>query len=379
MIVVAEPNYRDGEHASVNGNILSGIAANYSPTLFASTPLHRDMVQDGANPFPQSIDFCNITVMPPGGVKLRRIWAQWTTLMALMHQHSPHTLVLLSTGPETLFAVRALVTRFPTLQVYAVMHGNINDALGWRSRDPRRRLIDMRSGLRVGRHPRIHLIALEEHIRAAAARLGFDNTFLVWPLPISSHEVSPVAPWMPGPKLRLAFIGTGHRNKGFDEFLTLHSAAGPLYDWSLIGRLGAEYAPDQVVGIERPAGFLSRPEFVRQVRQADYAIAHFPPHYELTASGSLLDCVAQCKPIIAVETPVLAGLAQRYGKFGYLCPDVAATNRLLLEPERLRDRAAYAKFQANLDTMRRERIPEVLAQRISQDLHLPAPGLPRMP
>ena len=367
MILVAEPTYADAEHAAVNGAILRAVHLARGPVLFASTPLQRaGVVQAGAEL--DGITVQDIAVMPPGGVRLRRMRAQWRTLDGLVRQHGPATLVLLSAGPETLFVARGLVERHRAVRVFAVMHGNLATVVGWRSRDLRRRLIDLRSGLAVARHPRIRLIVLEDHIKPAAAEAGLSNEFLVWLLPSNAKEQAPPARWTPPRRLHLAFVGTANRTKGFADVLALARAAGPAYQWALAGKLGPEFRPDEIEGFHLPPGPLDRPAFLEEVRKADYAVMSFGPDYRLTASASLMDCVAQRKPIIAVGNPALETLQRRFGPVGHVCPDLEAVARLLAEPARLRDPDAYAAFQRALDAIQADRLPQSLARTVCRDL-----------
>jgi hypothetical protein len=368
MIVVAEPTYADGEHAAVNAALLECFALARGPVLFAATPLNQACVREAANSTRCATVFQDITVLPPGGISLRRMWAQWKVLEGLSRAHAPRILILLSAGPETLYVIRALVGRYPALNVFAVMHGNLAEIVGWRSRDPRRRLVDLRSSLAVARHPRIRLVVLEPYIRDAAARAGLTHEFLVWLHPCASCERAPLAPWAPGPRLRVTFVGTANQAKGFEDFIALSRAVGPAFDWSLAGKLGPEYRSRDLRGIEQAAEPLSRAAFVERVRRADYAFLAFRSKYELIASGSLLDCITQRKPLIAIGSNLLAGFEQRYGPFGYLCPDLPAAEALLSEPGRLRDPAVYARFQCTLDSMYRDRVPAALAPTISRDL-----------
>ncbi len=367
MTVVAEPTYADAEHAAVNGAMLCAIRQACGPVLFASNPLQRASIKQAGAGL-DGVTVQDIDVMPPGGVHLRRMRAQWRTLDGLARQHGPAALVLLSAGPETLFVARGLVERHQAMRVFAVMHGNLATVTGWRSRDPRRRLIDLRSGLALARHPRIRLIVLEEHIRTAAAEAGLSNRFLVWPLPSNAQEQAAPARWTPPQRLRLAFVGTANRIKGFADVLALARAAGPAYRWALAGKLGPEFRPEEIEGFELPSGPLDRPGFLREVRRADYAIMSFGPDYRLTASGSLMDCVAQRKPIIAVGNPALDALQRRFGPIGHVCPDLDAAARLLAEPARLRDPDAYAAFQRALDRVQADRLPQSLACIVRRDL-----------
>ncbi len=367
MIVVAEPTYADGEHAAINAALLQGLGRACGDILFAATPLHHARVREAA-PSMNGVVCRDIAVLPPGGVQLRRMRAQWRVLDGLVRTHGATRLVLLSAGPETLFVTRALVARHAGLQVFAVMHGNLAGVTGWRSRDPRRRMIDLRSGLAMARHPRIHLIVLEPHIRDAAAEAGLSNAFLIWPHPAPTDGGPAGAAWEPGPRLRLAFVGTANRVKGFDDFLALHQALGPAYDWSVTGHLSDEYDPSVMTGIEHSTHNLPRAEFLGRVRAADFAIMAFRPEYRFIASGSLLDCVTQRKPLIAVRNPMLTALAERYGPPGYLCGDLDAVQTLLSDPARLRDTTAYAGFQRALDAMHQDRTPEALAPIVRRDL-----------
>lgn len=367
MIVVAEPTYADDEHAAINAAVLGSIFLACGPVVFAATTLQQAGVAAATTAGPLNVPVEAITVLPPGGVTLRRMRHQWRTLSGLVRRHRPRTLVLLSAGPETLFVTRLLVTRYPGLSIFAIMHGNLSTIVGWRSRDPRRRLIDLRSGLRVARHRRIRLIVLEADIRDRIASL-IPNKFLVWPMPTNGFEQARPATWAAPARLTLTFVGTANRRKGFGDVLMLHKQSGDLYDWTVAGSLSGEFTPDEIRGLKRPAQRLSRADYISEVRRADYAIMPFGQEYALTASASLLDCVTQRKPIIALRNSMLSGLQAGYGPFGYLCDDLAAMRDLLSHPERLRDEGAYAGFQRTLDAIHAARLPEVLAVTVRKDL-----------
>ena len=366
MIVVAEPTHADDEHAPGNFAILASIAAVCQPVVFAATARQQAGIAAIAA-VPAGVPIETIAVLPPGGVTLRRMRHQWRTLSGLVRRHRATTLVLLSAGPETLFVARLLVARHPGLRVFAVMHGNLSTIVGWRSRDPRRRLIDLRSGLRVARHPRIRLIVLEADIRSRVAAL-IPNDFLVWPNATNGLEQAPPARWVAPPRLTLTFVGTANRRKGFGDILALRRETGDLHDWTVAGRVSDEFTPDETRGFTWRAQRLPRAEYLSEVRRADYAIMPFGQEYALTASGSLLDCVTQRKPVIALRTSMLSGLQAEYGPFGYLCDDLAAMRDLLSNPGRLRDEAMYAGFQRTLDLIHAARLPQALAAVVRRDL-----------
>jgi len=367
MVAVAEPTYPNAEHATVNGVFLQALQRVCGPVVFASTAVQHGAVME-ADPRAPRIAWDQIPVLPPGGVHLRRIRAQWDAMNALVLRHRSPALVLLSAGPETLFVARALVARHPRLRGYVVMHGNLAEVAGWRSRDPRRRMIDLRSGLAVARHKRIRLVVLDDYIKRAAERLVPGQDFLVWPIPVVAAERAPMLEWHAPDRLGLTFVGTANRGKGFDDYLALYREAGPSYRWSVAGRLGNEFGPGDVGDIPFFTGYSSRDVFLSEVRRADYAVLAFRPAYALTTSASLLDCVTQRKPVIAVANDMLRRLAGDHGPIGYLCPTLEAMQELIATPERLRDEAAYAQFQRGLDSIYHSRGFGQLTVTIQRDL-----------
>lgn len=367
-LLVAEPTFRGGDHAPVNAALLQALTLAAGPAILATTRRQRDAIAEADPAALAAATWHEIEVMEAGGVKLRRILAQWRTLSALVAAYRPAVLVLLSTGPETLFAARALALRHRGLRLFLVLHGVLADAIGWRSRDPRRRLIDLRSGLRVARHPRIRLVVLEEHIRAAALRHRLGAAFLVWPHTVLEAEAAAPSHWAAPPRLRIAWVGSANRQKGFDDFLALHRSCATRYAWSVAGRASAEYEATALAGLDVPDTWLDRATLLSRVRAADYAFVALRDEYELTASGSLLDCINQRKPILAVRSTMLEGLAQRYGPIGHLCDDLAGVQRLLEDGTALRDAPSYARFQAALDAIARDRLPAALARTIGRDM-----------
>ena len=352
-LAVAEPTYRDAEHAAINAMFAQALAPD--AVTLAATPAHWAALAasaDGPLPPHEPID-----VLAPGGVTLRRMRAQWLTLTKLVTRHRVTSLVLLSAGPETLFVARTLVARYPDLIIHAVMHGNMADLAGWRSHDPRRRWIDLRAGLHWARHARIRLVVLEHYI-AGAVRAGgpgwhgLAHPLLVWPLPPLASEAPQPTPWQPGPRLRITVPGVANREKGFDDVLTL-AAGAPQHDWYVTGRLGTEYR-DGPPPMPAASGRLPRPAYLAALRRADYAILMQRPEYEMTASGSFLDCATSRVPLIGLQTPALSALAIGHGPLGYLLPTINDVQALLAS-DTLRDRAAYAGFQANLSALHQSR------------------------
>jgi glycosyltransferase involved in cell wall biosynthesis len=385
MIGVMEQTYSRHDHAPVNAVLIhaTSLALPAEDILFASTGEHRGHVR-AVRSLPHRVQCVDIAVPPPGGIRFSRFVAQWRAMRLLMRQGRPRAVILLSSGPETFFAARAMVAMFRSVVFFIVLHGNLNDAIGWRSRDPRRRLFDYRSGLAAARHPRIRFVVLEDYILAAAVRERAlrPETTSVWPNAINEGEfpTDPPPAWSGRERIRIAFAGTASRNKGFHRFLDLARAADPgVYEFELVGSLMEPFpGADQLIDI--PSQPLQRDAFIQRLRAADYVVLPYnETTYEFTSSGSLVDCIGQMKPVIALGMPGILDVSKRFGEIGFVCSSMQEMHALLLRKDRLSDLASYTGFQRNLAAAAASRTAAGIAQLIRRDLAtagVPAYGHP---
>jgi hypothetical protein len=377
MIIIIEPTYARHDHAAVNAALIQAVALACpgEEILFAATALHRGFVEQ-FGPLPPGTQFCGIDVMPPGGVHLRRFMAQWRAIRLAMRRKRPRAIILLSSGPETFFAARAIVTEFATVKLFVVLHGNLIDGTGWRSRDPRHRLFDYRSGLAVARHPRIRMVVLEDYIRTAVITLGAIPvaSLSTWPHPLNSSEIDERdRPLAVGRPIRIAFVGAASRSKGFDKFVALirviagHPAAA-RYEFRFIGA-PIEPFPEAAGIITLPAEPLPRDRFIAELRDIDYVMLPFATDsYELTASGSLLDCVSQAKPVISLDIAAVRTMADQFGDIGYVRSSMTEIETLLKSEHGIADPGLYRAFQTSLRAICASRTPAGIAPLVRRDL-----------
>ena len=382
MIGLIEPTYPRHDHAAVNAALLGAVALAFpdEDLVFAASAPHRRHVEQ-SRPLPPRATAVEIAVPPPGGVSARRFLAQWRAIRAVTTRGRLRALILLSSGAETFFAARAAAARFEDMTIFIVLHGNLNEAVGWRSRDPRHRLFDYRSGLAVARHPRIRMVALEEHIRVAALHLGLASAsrWVTWPLPLNEDEIDDLAvPRPAGTALRIAFVGAATRGKGFDRYLdlvrTVRDRLPPGggtggYEFHFIGAPLEAFPEAAAAGIDMPAHPLDRDEFLRRLRAIDYVVLPYAQDkYALTASGSLLDCVAQTKPVLSLELPAVREMAARVGPIGFVCGSMDEMRDLLLSEPAVTAPDTYRGFQDNLRMLRTSRTSAGIAAVIRRDL-----------
>ncbi len=370
MILVVEPVFPNAHHAPVNAGNLRAIrlATGSEDIVFAAHPAHREAVFGVLDEAERKL--CvhhDIEVIPAGGISFRRFRSQAGTLLGLVRRLKPRLVICLGTQPETLFACRLLTMVNGDLRVIAVLHGNLNQAVGWRSRDPRRRWFDDRSSLNAAiGSPAIQFVVLDQTVRDAAIKMGLlpRERCHVWPHPINPKEVQ-ASPHRPDPKrMRIAFLGSAKRAKGFSDFVHLTrqlAARDERYEFSLIGALQETFPAEALTHIHVTRGFLDRADFLERLSAVDYIC--LPLHedtYTLTVSGVILDTIAALKPLIALPTPMTRDLF-RIGPVGYLCNDLTAMADIMGDMNRLTDSVLYGQFLANLQRACHARLPSCLA------------------
>ena len=376
MILAIEPIFPNTHHVPTNAGLLRTLmlAADGEPIVFAAHPLHSAAVRALLGETdPAVFTTTDIEVLPPGGVSIKRFIAQARSILGLTWRLKPRIVVCLGTAPETLFACRLLAVIWRNVRILAVLHGNLDEATKWRSRDPRRRWFDDRASLSVAVHPSIHFVLIERSVERAAIAMGLlpKDRCLVWPHPVNEREVWST-PHTPDPnRIRIAFVGLGKHSKGFGDFLTLArriSAISDRYAFSLIGGLYGDFSPEDLSHAEIPDGFLERGDFLRRLHEVDYVCLPLRGDtYTLTASAALIDAIAALKPLIALPTPAVQDLFEE-GPVGYLCDDLAMMEAVLRDADRLSDPVEYATFRTNMERQRAQRLPPNLADTIRQAL-----------
>lgn len=372
-LLVAEPTYRGTDHAPFNAAVLTAcrIACPGRRIAFAASSIHFAGVAPllGPDHLPE---FRPIEVLPPVGSHIPRFLAQFNGVRRALSATGATAALLLSSGPETFFAARSLAALHRHLRLAVVMHGNAGLLLERRTRDPLFRAFDYTAGFAATRHPRIRTIVLEEHIADLIAR-----TFpgrprcLVWPHPVPPGEYPPDAPVRaPDGPLRVGFVGAASKTKGFDRFL---AAAGRFHgrgiEFRLAGYLTPDFTPAEVPLAGAATEPLPRAAFLDAIRGLDFAFLPFRSDvYEFTASGSLLDCIANLVPVIATRSTLLERLTRDYGPIGHVCASAEDACALFADPARLADPEAIRGFRAALARIRADRQPEGLARLLRRDL-----------
>jgi hypothetical protein len=245
-----------------------------------------------------------------------------------------------------------------------ILHGQLGDAMVWRSRNPLIRRFDIVSEIRRRLPRSVRLIALELGVREAIAEIAPRNhSVATLEHPILATEWSEDRP----PRdaiLKIGFLGNARRSKGFETFANLARAAGRTdLRFESVGIGAPDTENVDMAGLSRKPsrGSLSRAEYLDATRDLD--LVCLPLHsraYDFTASGTLADAVAALKPLVAFRNRTLDAIVAKYGPIGWL---VESENELFYLVQTL-DRRAFAQqredWVANLHRLREARRPEVL-------------------
>jgi hypothetical protein len=250
--------------------------------------------------------------------------------------------------------------------LHMVLHGQLGDAMIWRSRNPISRAADLVSQIQTPLPPRVKLVALELGVAEAIATLAPANRAVVTlEHPILTGEWSDDHPPARDDTLKIAFLGNARRSKGFEVFANLaRTSERPDLSFESIGVCAPDTDHLDVSMLARKPSriSMSRQDYLDAVRAID--LVCLPLHsraYDFTASGTVADAVSALKPLIAFRNRTLDAIVARYGPIGWLVDSEAELFYLVstLDPKAFA--AARPEWVANLAKIRTARQPEILA------------------
>jgi hypothetical protein len=250
--------------------------------------------------------------------------------------------------------------------LHMILHGQLGDAMVWRSRNPLARALDLASQLKRRPPGSVRVVALELGVREAIAGIAPANDRIITlEHPILTSEWSEDQPPRDGAALKVAFLGNARLSKGFAVFAELARSAGrDDLEFQSIGIAAAETDHLDVSMLTRKPSrrSMSRLDYVQAVRDID--LVCLPLHsraYDFTASGTVADAVTALKPILAYRNRTLDALVARYGPIGWLVDSQAELFGRVRDFDRAEFLAARPEWVTNLRKIREARRPEALA------------------
>jgi len=367
MLLVCDPVCCGQQHVPVNSGLLRIIntAFPHRPVSFYAEKAHLDLVCEQLNPeHGNEITWKEMEVPYRYTPFFRRFVPDLRLAAYIFNEASKRQcsdIIFTTCLPSTIWAARILLdSRYRYLRVKIVLHGELGGIDGWRSRNPYLRLQDIGTALTVGNSKRIKYIVLEEPIRNLAIQklpgLKEKIGFIDHPLPQYTDELTPTSF---NPPFHFGFLGLATKQKGFFTFLEIAKYILSKYPeqacFHLIGRIHPDYRHmdlPELAFLATRAGNepLERPEFINRLRTLHYVCLFFQgSHYDYSASGVLLDCVAWEKPVVATPTPTIQQLQKKYGNIGYIggIEDVVRTVERIVRNKDAR------RYHSQINAMRR--------------------------
>lgn len=384
MIIVTEPIIWGDEHVPVNTGLLETVVRAFpgEPVRFYGEAGHIGLIRSLIDPADGAdVDFRPVELPPRTPGFRGRMRHDLEFAGRLLADAAGSHLILASSCPSLIAALKLRGLRPSVRDVHVVLHGNLASLWSWRSRNPVTRLTDLRTAMALPSRLPVRYFVMEPAIRGEllAALPGLDPADIrVLPHPVSSVEAaSAPAPVADGP-LRIGFMGGATREKGFGEFLDIAArAAGPGVEFHAAGRLGADMAgADLRVLATRPAAAkLGRRDYVEALARLHFVCMPYRgDHYRYSPSGVLADALAFAKPMLAFDLPIFRDLFDRHGDIGYLCRDGEEMAALIRSG--LSDTLGEGgRYLAQVEAVRAACAPR-LAGRLKDDLRAALAGAP---
>lgn len=379
MIALFEVFWRNAAHAPGNASMIKILAHAFpdEPIVYHAAREQLEEVRHAIDPdaFPQ-VSFRRIAVPEAKGDSFANVLPATLQILRSLRaaELGRDDLVVLCYGtPMAILAARAYHALHPRRRpaFHIRLHGNLNEILGWRSRNPLSRALDLRAVLARGGGPERRFIVLERHIQSRLAELlpEIRPHLDLLPEPIIPEETEGFSPLAPVPPLRIATLGLQTHAKGFGFYLDLArrlSARHPgQVEFHAIGRLHPQVAALDTSPLAHEIGdaYLARADFLGRLARMHYVCLPFRTgYYDLSASGVLIDALGFRKPLITLRVPLMVELFDRFGDIGELCEDEAALERALERCVAAPDPERYARQIRNLDAARESRLPQRLAE-----------------
>ena len=250
--------------------------------------------------------------------------------------------------------------------LHMILHGQLGDAMIWRSRNPLARAADLVAQIQRPLPPSVSLVALELGVKEAIAELAPGNRSVVTlEHPILMSEWSEETPPAADGTLRIAFLGNARRSKGFEVFANLARSSERedlRYESIGIAAPDTDHLDVSMLARQPSRVSMSRQDYLDAVRAID--LVCLPLHsraYDFTASGTFADAVSALKPLIAFRNRTFDAIVAKYGPIGWLIESEAELFYLMATLDQDAFLAARPEWVANLRAIREARRPEMLA------------------
>jgi hypothetical protein len=382
MILFGEIFYNNKGHAPFNAGVITAIASSYpdEKVHFFGGREHLAEVARWLIPSEiPTVELHEVEIPDRRAGFLSRATSEYRLLTSLIEKITETgardrlLLVLPAMTPSIVFAATRIRKRNtgPDPSIRLILHGNVADILGWRSRNPLVRAVDLKSALSYGAKKGLRFLALEEPIKEALVELmpTLEGALDVLPHPLNGQEGEDAVICELAAPIRVGMLGLATEGKGLSIFhdlaRDLAAAARRDIELHVVGRLYSDVDPDylSVFANKVTKDWLPREEYTARLQRLHFVCLPYQGrYYSLSPSGVLLDALAWSKPVIALRTSLTEHMFERFGDIGYLCESKEQMQEVLCAVAAGLDRDRYARQVKAVRRARESRLPQVLAR-----------------
>lgn len=382
MIFIIEPMCKGLSHSPINSAFITIVKSAFpdEKIIFFADKSHCSEVKLLLPERNAEVEFATITHPQRSQQGLFNIIEEvklYVELLSRVDMSKCSHLIITAANAANLIALKiVLIFRKIKTKVVVVLHSPLAELAIKRPLNAVKRCTDFKSALMtLNGLCEIQYIVLENIVKRNMDRLLPE-------LSTKTHTIEhPVSlDCLPASRLhadnvvRFAFVGVTTREKGFDTYVRLAIEVklkySSLAEFYILGSVAANIAVDlsgNIFSNTVSTQKLPRSEMLRLAENIDYVCLFYDAkHYNLCASGALLDAISWEKPIIAKNIPLFCDLFERYGEIGYLYEDdhelQSVINNLLHEKEVTK----YLGFIENLRKIKQERYPVNLSHRYKE-------------
>jgi glycosyltransferase involved in cell wall biosynthesis len=377
MIVFCEPLRWNQEHVPVNRSLLEAVRLAYPDEEIRVYGEKQHLVHLSGGPKGgrlEDVEFVPLE-LPARHATLRyRLLpdVRLTRFMLNRFKRDEHNLLIFTSITVTILWTLRLFVK--NVDVWAIYHSGLQTLVGWRSRNPLKRIQDLETAIRFACKGQIQLIVLEkpilDTINHKIPELNDCVHLIDHPIPPGKFEVAPLRLEAP---LQFGFLGLATKQKGIFAFIDVAAKVKNKFaekaDFHVIGRLhqdiDTEYLPAIDCLTTKPSKLrLKRELYEKLVRRMHYVCLFFEGRqYDVTASGVLLDCIGREKPIVTSDIALFHRLEEQYGDIGLICKD-GNYEKMIAKLIENPDPQRYRRQVENLRKAKNARSPSQLALKI---------------
>lgn len=375
MIVIYETYAIGKTHVPFNAGLIqtASLAFPTHVVRFYAHPSHLEEVMNymGAETAAR-IDFREFPIPDRAAAYLPYAWQSYRSFEKIEKETPPGSLLLLSsTIPASLIAAKIYMRlRRHFCGAQLVLHGQLSEIAGWRSRNPFMRLFDFTTALASLNTPRLRYLVLESSIQKELTRLmpGLVSFIDILPHPLPGDKVGEIAEMSRDEPITIGYLGLVSTQKGFyifrDIARAVKKAAGAKARFITAGHTQGNPLPEDIdcLDVKPRTGYLSREDFSRLTSECHFiCLPFFGPHYLLSPSGTLLDAIAAKKPLLALNIPVVKALFDEFGDIGLISETAEEMEAAIIDLVKSPDPTRYEQQCRRIADVLKSRTPEHLA------------------